>query len=56
VYGANPEIGAQASGELTATPTSLDGIVGYPYWASKGSPGGRAIAVQRTTPGSIYGF
>jgi hypothetical protein len=41
VYGANLELAAQASKELTATPTSLDGTVGYFYWA--------------TAPGSVYG-
>ena len=42
MYGANPELATQASGELTATPTSLDGTVGYFYGA--------------TAPGSVYGF
>jgi hypothetical protein len=36
-YGANPEIAAQASGELTATSASTNGSAGYFYWASKGS-------------------
>jgi hypothetical protein len=35
--GGNPEIAAQASGELTATSSSPNGITAYFYWASKGS-------------------
>jgi hypothetical protein len=48
--GANPEIAAQASGELTATSANVNGSAAYFYWASKGS----STWHTETIPGLTY--